>query len=96
MTLTKGRRRDVNSMSMRRMMVIAGMIWLGLLQVSCGAEKIVLRLKPSEVRQEIDGFGASGAWWAQIVGGWDESKRKEIAGLSGETAGQWICAETVG
>jgi len=64
---------------MRRMIIIAGMIWLGWLQVPCGAEKIVLQLKPSEVRQEIDGFGASGAWWAQIIGGWEESKRKEIA-----------------
>ena len=33
------------------------------------------------MRQEIDGFGASGAWWAQIIGGWEENKRKEIAGL---------------
>ncbi|MCP4612022.1 MAG: xylanase [Planctomycetes bacterium] len=76
-----GKRRDVNIMSMRRMIVIAGMVWLGLLQVPCGAEKIVLRLKPEEVRQEIDGFGASGAWWAQIIGGWEENKRKEIVGL---------------
>jgi O-glycosyl hydrolase len=60
---------------------MAWMIWLGLLQVPCGAEKIILQLKPGEVRQEIDGFGASGAWWAQIVGGWEESKRKEIVGL---------------
>ena len=61
MTLMTGKRRDVNIMSMRRMIIIAGMIWLGLLQVPCGAEKIVLRLKSDEVRQEIDGFGASGA-----------------------------------
>ncbi|MHC4325283.1 MAG: hypothetical protein ACYSUX_13550 [Planctomycetota bacterium] len=54
-------------MNMRRMIVIAAIIWLGWLQVPCGAEKVVLRLKPSEVRQEIDGFGASGAWWAQII-----------------------------
>jgi O-glycosyl hydrolase len=80
-TLMTGKRRDVNSMSMRRIIIIVGMIWLGLLQVPCGAEKIVLRLKPGEVRQEIDGFGASGAWWAQIVGGWEEHKRKEIVGL---------------
>jgi O-glycosyl hydrolase len=80
-TLMTGKRRDVNIVSMRRMIIIAGMIWLGLLQVPCGAEKIVLRLKPGEVRQEIDGFGASGAWWAQIVGGWEENKRKEIVGL---------------
>ena len=44
-------------------------------------EKKVMRLNPEDVRQEIDGFGASGAWWAQIVGGWEESKRREIVGL---------------
>ncbi|MHA2315365.1 MAG: glycoside hydrolase family 30 protein [Candidatus Hermodarchaeia archaeon] len=66
---------------MRKMMVIAGIIWLGWLQVPCSGEKILLQLKPDEVRQEIDGFGASGAWWAQIIGGWEESKRKKIVGL---------------
>ncbi|MGB2862316.1 MAG: glycoside hydrolase, partial [Sedimentisphaerales bacterium] len=66
---------------MRRMIIIAVMIWLGWLQVLCSAEKIVLQLKPGEVRQEIDGFGASGAWWAQIIGGWEESKRQEIVEL---------------
>jgi O-glycosyl hydrolase len=63
------------------MIFIAGAICWGLLQVPCGAERTVLRLKTGEVRQEIDGFGASGAWWAQIVGGWEESKRKKIVGL---------------
>jgi len=65
----------------RQIIVIAAMLWLGWLQVPCSAEKIVLKLKPGEVRQEIDGFGASGAWWAQIIGGWEENKRKEITGL---------------
>ena len=68
-------------MNMRRMAIIACIVWLGWLQVPCSAEKILLRLKPDEIRQEIDGFGASGAWWAQIIGGWEESKRKEIVGL---------------
>lgn len=54
---------------MRRMIIIAVMIWLGWLQVLCSAEKIVLQLKPGEVRQEIDGFGASGAWWCKLSGG---------------------------
>jgi len=76
-----GRRGNGNSVNMRRMVVAAGMIWLGSLQIPCGAEEIVLRLKPGDLRQEIDGFGASGAWWAQIVGGWDQSKREKITGL---------------
>lgn len=80
-TLIIGRRKNGDSMSIRRMIVIAGIIWLGWLQVPCRAEMIVLKLKPSKVRQEIDGFGASGAWWAQIVGGWEKSKRREIVEL---------------
>lgn len=76
-----GARSSGSSMNTQRMIVIAGMIGSGWLPIPCHAEKTVLRLKPSEVRQEIDGFGASGAWWAQIIGGWQESKRKEIVGL---------------
>ena len=68
-------------MNTRRITVIAMLVWLGGLAIPCRAEKVVLTLKPDEVRQEIDGFGASGAWWAQIVGGWQESKREEIIGL---------------
>jgi len=68
-------------MSRRQIIVITGIIWLGWLQIPCGAEKTVLRLKPDDLHQEIDGFGASAAWWAQIVGGWEENKRKEIVGL---------------
>ncbi|WP_309122516.1 glycoside hydrolase [Paenibacillus sp.] len=30
-----------------------------------------IRLDYDNVHQQIDGFGASGAWWAQDVGGWD-------------------------
>ncbi|MBN2130689.1 MAG: hypothetical protein JW741_14395 [Sedimentisphaerales bacterium] len=68
-------------MNIRRIILIAVVIGLGRLALPCRAEKVVLRLKPDEVRQEIDGFGASGAWWAQIVGGWPESKRERIIGL---------------
>lgn len=31
--------------------------------------------------QEIEGFGASGAWWAQDVGGWDEPNRSRLIEL---------------
>ena len=30
-----------------------------------------IRLDYNAVDQKIEGFGASGAWWAQDVGGWD-------------------------
>ena len=38
-------------------------------------------IKPAEVQQTLDGFGASGAWWAQDVGGWEDEKRERIVQL---------------
>jgi len=42
---------------------------------------IQVRVDLETERQVIDGFGASGAWWAQDVGGWEEQKRTRIADL---------------
>ncbi|MCL2107615.1 MAG: hypothetical protein FWH26_11240 [Oscillospiraceae bacterium] len=39
-----------------------------------------LQIDPAKKRQTMEGFGASGAWWAQVVGGW-EHNREEIARL---------------
>ena len=39
-----------------------------------------IRIDPGSVHQVLDGFGASGAWWAQDVGGWEEV-REQIAAL---------------
>ena len=50
-------------------------------------EKANLTIDEKKQYQEIESFGASGAWWAQDVGGWDEnetdnfSKRDYIAQL---------------
>ena len=44
-------------------------------------ESARLILKPDQVRQEIDGFGASGAWWSQIIGDWPDAKRERIVDL---------------
>ena len=38
-------------------------------------------LLPEEKHQTIDGFGASGAWWAQDIGGWEDNKRNQIVQL---------------
>lgn len=43
------------------------------------SEEIII--KPSEKLQTIDGFGASAAWWAQDVGGWEDDKRERIVRL---------------
>ncbi len=45
-----------------------------------------LALNENKTYQRFEGFGASGAWWAQVVGGWDEadggiSKRDRISQL---------------
>ncbi len=31
--------------------------------------------------QTIEGFGVSGAWWSQAIGGWTDAKRKQIIDL---------------
>ena len=41
----------------------------------------VIHLDPARQYQVMDGFGASGAWWAQDVGGWEDDKRGQIARL---------------
>jgi len=43
-----------------------------------GAE---ITVNPLKMQQKIVGFGASGAWWAQEIGAWDQDKRSEIIEL---------------
>lgn len=40
-----------------------------------------IEFKPEALRQTIDGFGASGCWWAKDVGGWQADKVDQIVGL---------------
>ena len=40
-----------------------------------------IRIDPLNKRQIIEGFGASGAWWAQDVGGWEDESREQIIKL---------------
>lgn len=42
-------------------------------------EKITI--SPEKTYQTLEGFGASGAWWAQDVGGWEDEKRERIVQL---------------
>ena len=44
-----------------------------------------IQLNPEKQFQRIEGFGASGAWWAQIVGGWEH-----IDPSSGKPVRDWI------
>lgn len=38
-------------------------------------------INPAETYQTIEGFGASAAWWAQDIGGWEDEKRNRIVEL---------------
>jgi O-glycosyl hydrolase len=40
-----------------------------------------ITVTPTEKHQTLEGFGASGAWWAQDVGGWEDEKRDRIVDL---------------
>ncbi|MDR3314845.1 MAG: hypothetical protein LBS96_10410 [Oscillospiraceae bacterium] len=42
---------------------------------------IQVQIRASETHQKIESFGASGAWWAQLVGGWPEATRTQIIKL---------------
>ncbi|MCL2445851.1 MAG: hypothetical protein FWD06_03675 [Oscillospiraceae bacterium] len=44
-------------------------------------KQVKLKLNPAKSYQTIEGFGASGAWWAQFVGGWPDETRREIMRL---------------
>ena len=42
---------------------------------------VQLKLNPAKTYQTIEGFGASGAWWAQVVGGWPDEERRAVLRL---------------
>lgn len=42
-------------------------------------KKVVINTK--KTLQEIEGFGVSGAWWPQVIGGWDDENRNRIVDL---------------
>ena len=60
-------------------------ITLAVAQLACASvtrgQQAVITVDPGSTFQQIEGFGASGAWWAQIVGGWETSKRREIVDM---------------
>ena len=45
------------------------------------AAPVTLAVDTRRTAQEILGFGASGCWWAQEIGGWPEAKRRELMRL---------------
>lgn len=41
----------------------------------------IIQIKESQSYQKIEGFGASGAWWSQEIGGWHDANRNKIVDL---------------
>lgn len=46
-----------------------------------GTSDYRFHIDPSHRHQRIEGFGASGAWWAQNLGTWSQRRRREVARL---------------
>jgi O-glycosyl hydrolase len=42
---------------------------------------VKVSILPSDKYQTMEGFGVSGAWWSQIIGGWSDENRKKIIEL---------------
>lgn len=40
-----------------------------------------ITIDPSQRYQTLEGFGASGAWWAQAIGGWSDENRQRVIEL---------------
>ncbi len=69
----------------RLLHILSGLLLLGILAGCVPAEPPPaadeILLHPQETYQVLEGFGASGAWWAQAVGGWEEDKRQRVIQL---------------
>jgi hypothetical protein len=40
-----------------------------------------ITIDPTQRYQTLEGFGASGAWWAQAIGGWSDENRQRVVDL---------------
>lgn len=45
------------------------------------SREVLFEIRADQVKQQIEGFGVSGAWWAQDVGGWSQVNRDRITDL---------------
>ncbi|HET8524371.1 MAG TPA: glycoside hydrolase, partial [Thermomicrobiales bacterium] len=52
-----------------------------LARATAASSDVEIVVRPGERRQVIDGFGVSGAWWAQEIGGWDDPNRQRVIDL---------------
>jgi O-glycosyl hydrolase len=59
-------------------------------QATVHAEPVELHAKIGAAHQHVEGFGASGAWWAQMIGGWEKAEIDEILDLLYGESGAWL------
>lgn len=62
-------------------LALCGLVGLSNVAAAQTTRPAEMNIDPETTFQTIDGFGASGAWWAQGVGAWPEQKRAEIVDL---------------
>jgi O-glycosyl hydrolase len=43
--------------------------------------ELMIQINLDEKQQSVEGFGASGAWWAQDIGAWDDENRNRVIEL---------------
>jgi len=63
-----------------RFPILAGLL-AGCMNQTSETPTATITLLPAETYQTIENFGASGAWWAQDVGGWEDEKRNRVVTL---------------
>lgn len=51
------------------------------LDTSASVQAPVFTVTPTQTHQTVEGFGASGAWWSQYLGGWSDKNRSTVADL---------------
>ncbi len=69
---------------MKRLLLITlGIFLLSACQSANNSDPVdaTITIDPTDVRQTVEGFGASGAWWAQDIGGWEDETRQTIVDL---------------
>ncbi len=63
------------------LLLLSGMLACAMQATLAGGAPPALAVDTHQRAQTIEGFGASGAWWAQHVGGWPKAKRERIIHL---------------
>ena len=52
-----------------------------LIETTVAQDAPVFTIAPAQTHQTLEGFGASGAWWSQYLGGWSDKNRNAVADL---------------